>query len=315
MKNFKIVSILGLLSISLLGSKVLANETNINDIHEINQKIESLTQERLVTLETRSELVKERDLFSKYTSFTQIVADTEESPELAFDTFKSSEKELTVFEKLEQTDLLISQLSNELDVSRERVSTLQDLETQLLSSTKDLEYSSSISLGDLKQKESEIANRLETISNVDIELSDTQLLDQTKKELSDKLAQVSNDIKHYKTLGEKVVANAKQYLGVPYVWGGKTAGGMDCSGLTLLAYSSIGKDIGTWTVPQESSGSTISVSQAQVGDLLFWGSHGSTHHVGIYIGGGQFIHAPTEGDVVKITNISDFTPDFAVKVI
>lgn len=118
------------------------------------------------------------------------------------------------------------------------------------------------------------------------------------------------------TQAEKVIAEAQKYLGTPYVWGGRAPGGFDCSGLMQYIFrQATGREIGSWTVPQESAGATISVSEAQPGDLYFWGSPGGTTHVALAIGGGQYIHAPQPGDVVKVGSTQWFTPSFAVRVL
>ena len=115
---------------------------------------------------------------------------------------------------------------------------------------------------------------------------------------------------------QAIVREAFKHLGKPYVWGAKGPNTFDCSGLTYYVYmKATGHYIGGWTGEQQYAGTQIPVSQAQLGDLVFWGpSSGVTHHVGIYIGNGQFIHAPQPGDKVRVTSISDFTPDFAVRV-
>ena len=115
---------------------------------------------------------------------------------------------------------------------------------------------------------------------------------------------------------QAIVREAFEHLGKPYVWGAKGPNTFDCSGLTYYVYmKATGHYIGGWTGEQQYAGTQIPVSQAQPGDLVFWGpSSGVTHHVGIYIGNGQFIHAPQPGDKVRVTSISDFTPDFAVRV-
>jgi cell wall-associated NlpC family hydrolase len=97
-----------------------------------------------------------------------------------------------------------------------------------------------------------------------------------------------------------VIAYAKQFLGVPYVWGGTTPSGFDCSGFTSYVYRSVGINLPRVSRDQQNVGTRISPSQVQPGDLVFRGS--PAYHVGIYIGGGQYIHAPQTGDVVKIAS-------------
>ncbi|MDV7752805.1 C40 family peptidase [Enterococcus casseliflavus] len=115
--------------------------------------------------------------------------------------------------------------------------------------------------------------------------------------------------------GSTIVAEAYNHIGKPYVWGGKGPDSFDCSGFTRNVFLKVtGRDIGGWTVPQESAGTVISVSQAQAGDLLFWGSAGNTHHVAIALGGGQYIHAPRPGQTVSVGSNSSWAPSFAVRV-
>ena len=112
-----------------------------------------------------------------------------------------------------------------------------------------------------------------------------------------------------------VIGVAYKYLGVPYVYGGKTPSGFDCSGFTAYVFrEAYGIEIGGWTGSQQYAGSQISVSQAQAGDLLFWGPKGSPYHVAISLGNGQYIHAPSEGGVVEVNSTQYFTPSFAVRV-
>ncbi|KFK45984.1 glycoside hydrolase [Lacticaseibacillus rhamnosus] len=113
---------------------------------------------------------------------------------------------------------------------------------------------------------------------------------------------------------QAVIAIAEQQVGKPYVWGGKGPNSFDCSGLMYYAFlNGAGVNIGGWTVPQESSGTQVSLSALQPGDLLFWGGHGATYHVALYIGGGTMIQAPQPGQNVKYTALAYFMPDFAVR--
>lgn len=108
---------------------------------------------------------------------------------------------------------------------------------------------------------------------------------------------------------QTAIAYARAQLGKPYIFGGEGPGGYDCSGLTMKAYAYAGVYIGSHSVNNQyytaaGRGQLVPYSQRQAGDLIFWGSGPSNfYHIGIYIGGGMMIAAPTEGDVVKIQSV------------
>ncbi|MGH2936460.1 MAG: NlpC/P60 family protein [Gaiellaceae bacterium] len=99
-----------------------------------------------------------------------------------------------------------------------------------------------------------------------------------------------------------VVSIAMQYLGVPYVWGGSSPAGFDCSGFVAYVYAQVGVSLPHYTGAQWLAGVPVSRSDLQPGDLVFFDGLG---HVGIYVGGDQFVHAPHSGDVVKIDSLSE----------
>ncbi len=105
------------------------------------------------------------------------------------------------------------------------------------------------------------------------------------------------------------VAIAMKYLGVPYVWGGASPGGFDCSGLVMYVYAQLGISLPHSAAAQYYSGTPISYSQLQPGDLVFF--YQPISHVGIYIGGGKMIHAPYPGGVVSIASVGGPGGDFA----
>ncbi len=94
---------------------------------------------------------------------------------------------------------------------------------------------------------------------------------------------------------------ALQYLGVPYVWGGASPSGFDCSGLVMYVYAQLGISLPHYTVAQWNA--TEPISSPAPGDLVFFNGLG---HVGIYIGGGKFVNAPHTGSVVRIDSMSGF---------
>jgi cell wall-associated NlpC family hydrolase len=114
---------------------------------------------------------------------------------------------------------------------------------------------------------------------------------------------------------ENIINAAEAQIGVPYVWGGKTPSGFDCSGLVGYAFRQAGKEVGGYTVAQESAGTKVSLDNLQPGDILFWGEPGASYHDAIYIGNNQYIDSPKPSDSVGIRTINSyFSPSFAVRV-
>lgn len=107
------------------------------------------------------------------------------------------------------------------------------------------------------------------------------------------------------------MADSLTKMHIPYVSGGTSLSGFDCSGLTQYVYGHFGKSLARTAAAQAAQTTRIPVSQAQPGDLLFWGEGGGVYHVAIYVGGGSYIHAPTEGQFVKYGSISGWAPSFA----
>jgi len=98
-----------------------------------------------------------------------------------------------------------------------------------------------------------------------------------------------------------VVGIAMRYLGTPYVWGGASPGGFDCSGFVMYVFAQVGVSLPHNAAAQYGVGTPVSQGQLQPGDVVFFDGLG---HDGIYIGGGSFIHSPHTGDVVKISSLS-----------
>lgn len=109
--------------------------------------------------------------------------------------------------------------------------------------------------------------------------------------------------------GQQVVDYLMQFRGTPYAWGGNSlSGGIDCSGLLQQGFKKFGINISRTTYTQIGEGIGVSMKELQVGDAVFFDTQPGTagpDHVGIYIGGGKFLHAPKTGDVVKVSDMSD----------
>jgi len=104
------------------------------------------------------------------------------------------------------------------------------------------------------------------------------------------------------TLGGQAVAIAEQYLGVPYVWGGASPSGFDCSGLVMYVYAQLGVSLPHNAAAQMSALPAVPLSDLEPGDLVFFNG---ASHVGIYVGNGTMIHAPHTGTVVQFGGINE----------
>lgn len=102
--------------------------------------------------------------------------------------------------------------------------------------------------------------------------------------------------------GNAIVSYAYNFLGVPYKWAANGPNSFDCSGFTCYVYAHFGIGLPRTSGAQSGTGSFVSRNNLQPGDLVFFGS--PVHHVGIYVGGGCYIHAPKTGDVVKVSSLS-----------
>ncbi len=113
-----------------------------------------------------------------------------------------------------------------------------------------------------------------------------------------------------------LVAEATSHLGVPYVWGGTTPEGFDCSGLVQYSFDkALNVKIPRTTYYQCTLGEDVDFADLQMGDLLFFEADGVVGHVGMYLADGFYIEAPHSGDVVRVTALEDKMPDFAKRVL
>ena len=106
------------------------------------------------------------------------------------------------------------------------------------------------------------------------------------------------------TAGDHAAAAARGQLGTPYRYGGRGPDGFDCSGLVQFAWARAGVILPRTTAQQWHSVTPVPISEARVGDLVFFKVDGRPGHVGLYVGSGQFVHAPATGQQVRIQSLS-----------
>lgn len=141
---------------------------------------------------------------------------------------------------------------------------------------------------------------------VPLYISDDYVKNITSEEASDLIHAQAELAAQAKTvassIGQTIVETAKQYIGVPYVYGGRSPKGFDCSGLTSYVFEKNGITLPRTATPQYAMGTKVAKSDLQVGDLVFFGGK-RIEHVGIYVGDGNFIHSPSPGKSVRIETL------------
>ncbi|AZV55230.1 C40 family peptidase [Clostridium sp. AWRP] len=147
------------------------------------------------------------------------------------------------------------------------------------------------------------------IASLDAQQKSLEIADQaTLKAIASAASNVSASRGGTIVSSNAVVAYASNFLGVPYVWGGTSPSGFDCSGLVQYVYANFGINLPRTSQEQQNVGTPVSRNELQPGDLVFFGS--PAYHVGMYVGDGKFIEAPRTGLSVRIAaldNRSDFT--------
>lgn len=114
---------------------------------------------------------------------------------------------------------------------------------------------------------------------------------------------------------DALVDMAIQQLGTPYRYGGTTPAGFDCSGFTGYVFrNALGMELPRSAAAQSGMAESISLDEAERGDLIFWGGRGGVYHTGIYLGDGEYIHAAASG-CVQIQNVGTYAPSFAMRLI
>lgn len=304
---------------------LLSNDTKIlnDEIDEVSTRIEKRNQ----TIQKQARSIQ---LEGKGTGVLEVILSSDSLTDAmnkmnAANRLVKANKELLEEQELDKKTLENKQASLEKKSKQLHV-TLQELEKKK-KELADQQMAQQILLNEIAaSKETEVSKK-EAFENTKNEL----LAKQTElRELEERLGQRagSSDVsgmidgilfttnKELKPplRGADAVKEAKKYLGVPYVWGGTTPNGFDCSGLVQYVYAANNVLLPRVTTSQEYVGEMIGLNQLEPGDLVFFGARGATDHVGLYIGEGKYIHAPEPGDFVKITSISAFTPSFGVRI-
>lgn len=151
-----------------------------------------------------------------------------------------------------------------------------------------------------EDKEEEVSEEIDLESNIEEEVEVEEVVEEVVEVVY--TPEVIQDVNY--TVAENLVAYAKQFVGYPYVYGGNSlTDGTDCSGFTKLVYANYGIDLPRVAYDQSFVGVEVPISDIQIGDLVLSGYNGTTHHVAIYIGDGQLVHALNSNVGIVITDL------------
>lgn len=162
----------------------------------------------------------------------------------------------------------------------------------------------------LIEDSTEIVNQVRCIGAT----KDNQSTNTTSDGASEHLTEGSETIITGQDRTSDFQADAKKYLGVPYVWGGHNKAnpwaGMDCSGFVSQVYHDFGIEIPAYTVSMENNFRQISRDEVKAGDVGFWGGHGSTYHIALFLDHNTMIYEPQPGESCKTATVGSYHPDW-----
>lgn len=210
---------------------------------------------------------------------------------------KVNDQDYKLKEQYKHSAREISRLTEEIDVKR---SDQLSLEKQLSQQKETVEAMLSEREAMLGQVNSEVQQIIEEEAARQLQ---EQEMARAEAETLLRDLQISDEVQ------AEVVLDALQFLGVPYVWGGESPQGFDCSGLTKYVYARHGINLPHYAAYQYNMGVPVPNDMLQPGDLIFWGP-GHPHHVGMYIGQGKYVEASGFSEMVKISTLT-FDGDYA----
>ena len=266
-------------------------------IAELEEKKANLNEKVTVLEERKAEVIKLTE--ESEAALDELNAKKAEQ-EIAIEQLNAEQEEfeknyLSVSERKlvahQQSVLETSNDKNELQAAIDQLTSIRD--NQIKSEIVKQEISDSIYYGTIKLEEIIEAEEAEEAAKA---AAQQQISSPNRGEITSGTASSAS--------GNAIVSYAYNFIGTPYVYGATGPDTFDCSGFTSYVYANAaGIDITRTTYSQMGVGTPVSYDELQPGDLVF--TYGGDH-VGIYVGGGQYIHAPQPGDSVKVSNITSF---------
>lgn len=285
-------------------SKIEYKMGKLNELKEQILEKENQIQENEQKIELAEADIEEKDnALAERLNIIQKNGGIESTPMKYLDALLSSEDILDAVQKVH----LISKICTS--------------DKKLIQNAKDAKDNLTQIKGNIEKEQKELEKSKEYLENEIKELeTDKEKLIDYVKENSSLLDLSTNNIipvtlpSDISEEAKAIILEAEKYLGVPYLWGGTTPDGFDCSGYMQYIFASKNISIPRVSQDQQSFSTKISMSEIKPGDLVFNKSSDSTH-VGMYIGNDMYIHAPHTGDVVKISQLSTSNMKYAGRIL
>ena len=264
-----------------------------NQIHENEQKIELAEAD----IEEKDNALAER------LNIIQKNGGIESTPMKYLDALLSSEDILDAVQKVHLISKICTSDKKLIQNAKDAKDNLTQIKENIEKEQKELEKSKEYLENEIKALETDKEKLIDYVKE------NSSLLDLSTNNIIP--VTLPSDISEE---AKAIILEAEKYLGVPYLWGGTTPDGFDCSGYMQYIFASKNISIPRVSQDQQSFSTKISMSEIKPGDLVFNKSSDSTH-VGMYIGNDMYIHAPHTGDVVKIGQLSTSNMKYAGRIL
>ena len=299
-------------------ARVEETKVEIAELEDSYNRTVELSKERIANIQMNGsahfnfiEVILTSEGISDFVQKTTALMTIMSSDQQLAETLTAKQEELKEKQTQLESDLALIK-TNQAEAQAEQAEIEKDKE-KVQTELKNVEEAAR--QAELARQQQEVANQQVATQNVQTSNSTTTTesnsstsSNQTQTNTSDSTPTVTGSAS-----AQAVIAEAKKYLGVPYRWGGSSPSGFDCSGFTSYVYKKVGISLPRTSRAQQNVGKQVSLSNVQPGDLVFMGK--PAYHVGIYIGGGKYIHAPQTGDVVKIASFNPSKFSSATRVL
>lgn len=297
-----------------ISTSIVQQEEHEQQLHSLNQKLAD--QEQQVTELTRQLTELEKEIQARLRAIQLKDADQKASFFQLENWTKqlSSKQGIAVIRKTD--DARAKEYTALVEKLTKQQTALEQTKQDYQSAQKQLQTTMAEQSASKDKLEQELKDNQELLAKIQEEERQQELALKNQQEALWQQLAIGQSVSTHEELTEKAQAlifSARKYLGVPYVWGGTTPNGFDCSGLMQWVFAENGISLPRVSQAQQAAVKEIPVSDVQPGDLVFWGR--PAHHVALYIGEGYFIQAPQPGEVVKITHSSYYPFESAGRVL